>query len=50
MALSVFLMLVMMTYNAWLISAIVLGAVAGSFLFDPAIDGSALADKGTVCH
>ena len=30
-ALSCFLMLVMMTYNAWLLGAIVLGAMAGAY-------------------
>lgn len=51
-AISVFLMLVMMTYNAWLIGAIIAGAVCGSFIFDSTSVSAEglLPSKGSVCH
>lgn len=45
-------MLVMMTYNAWLIGAIVAGAVFGAFFYNRTPKGATpiLDDKGTACH
>lgn len=43
-ALACFLMLVMMTYNAWLIAAIVIGAMIGSVYFAEA------GETSTICH
>ncbi|KAH9942352.1 Ctr copper transporter [Epithele typhae] len=53
--LSFFLMLVFMTYNAYLIAATVLGAALGHFIFSPRMDIDAVlsggADaKGMACH
>jgi len=51
--LSFFLMLVFMTYNAYLIIAVVLGAAIGHYVFGSTIDVDALvaADgKGMSCH
>jgi len=52
---SFFLMLVFMTYNAYLIFAVVLGASIGHFIFGAAMDVEAVlagADlgKGMACH
>ncbi|KZT57797.1 Ctr-domain-containing protein [Calocera cornea HHB12733] len=53
-ALSAFLMLVFMTYNAYLILAVVLGAGIGQFIFEANIDPEAVLfgvnTKGAVCH
>ena len=45
-------MLVMMTYNSWMIGAIVAGAILGAFLYSRAPIGAAVAwdDKSTACH
>ncbi|KAJ7136742.1 Ctr copper transporter [Mycena epipterygia] len=51
--LSFFLMLVFMTYNAYLILATVLGAALGHFLFSGTVDVEALLreeGKGIPCH
>ncbi|KAI0798445.1 Ctr copper transporter [Irpex lacteus] len=54
--LSFFLMLVFMTYNAYLILATVLGAVLGHFIFNPRLDvegilsGAAASSRGMACH
>lgn len=48
--LSFFLMLIFMTYNAYLILAVVLGAAIGHFLFNPTIDISTSASKSMACH
>jgi len=50
--LSFFLMLVFMTYNAYLILAVVLGAAAGHWVFNSHIDLSAAGGdaKGMACH
>lgn len=47
-ALSIFLMLVMMTYNAWFIGAIVAGAVVGSYMCSK--NGPPGMDKTMLCH
>ncbi|KAI0305495.1 Ctr copper transporter family-domain-containing protein [Multifurca ochricompacta] len=52
---SFFLMLVFMTYNAYLIFAVVLGASIGHFVFDAGMDIEAVlagrgSDKGMACH
>jgi len=53
-ALSAFLMLVFMTYNAYLILAVVIGAAIGQFVFESNIDPEAVLfgvnSKGAVCH
>lgn len=51
-SIACFLMLVMMTYNSWLIGAIVAGAVLGAFLYNHAPSGAAkmFDDKGNACH
>ncbi|EJU04316.1 Ctr copper transporter [Dacryopinax primogenitus] len=53
-ALSAFLMLVFMTYNAYLILAVVIGAGLGHFIFEANIDPEAILfgvnTKGAVCH
>lgn len=45
-------MLVMMTYNSWMIGAIVAGAILGAFFYSRAPIGAAVAldDKSTACH
>ncbi|KAK7473087.1 copper transpport protein [Stygiomarasmius scandens] len=51
--LSFFLMLVFMTYNAYLILAVVLGAAIGHFIFGGSINPEALlgdGGKGMACH
>lgn len=54
--LSFFLMLVFMTYNAYLIIAVVLGAGLGHFLLNDSMDadsmlaGSGVDTKGMACH
>jgi len=54
--LSFFLMLVFMTYNAYLILAVVIGAALGHFIFGHEIDvegvlsGSGAGGKGMACH
>ncbi|KAH8108017.1 Ctr copper transporter [Cristinia sonorae] len=54
--LSFFLMLVFMTYNAYLILATVLGAAIGHFIFSPTMDieavlaGGSTTNKGMACH
>ncbi|KAJ7282919.1 Ctr copper transporter [Mycena rebaudengoi] len=51
--LSFFLMLVFMTYNAYLIAATVLGAALGHFIFGGTIAADALLNgesKGMACH
>ncbi|WFD20064.1 copper transpport protein [Malassezia caprae] len=45
-ALSCFLMLVMMTYNAWLLGAIVVGAMAGAYYAQEQNTGS----HAALCH
>ncbi|KAI0311989.1 copper transporter [Amylostereum chailletii] len=52
---SFFLMLVFMTYNAYLILAVVLGAAAGHFVFGAQMDVDAIlagsgSNKGMACH
>lgn len=51
-SIACFLMLVMMTYNSWMIGAIVAGAILGAFLYSRAPIGAAVAldDKSTACH
>ncbi|KIY66749.1 Ctr copper transporter, partial [Cylindrobasidium torrendii FP15055 ss-10] len=46
---SFFLMLVFMTYNAYLIVAVVIGAAIGYYLFNPELILAA-SDKGMACH
>ncbi|EIN11437.1 copper transporter [Punctularia strigosozonata HHB-11173 SS5] len=53
--LSFFLMLVFMTYNAYLILAVVVGAALGHYVFNPAMDPEAVlsggaSGKGMACH
>ncbi|TFK53534.1 copper transporter [Heliocybe sulcata] len=53
--LSFFLMLVFMTYNAYLILAVVLGAAAGNYVFSSHMDvdsvlAGASGGKGMACH
>jgi len=52
--LSFFLMLVFMTYNAYLILAVVLGAAIGHFVLGSSMDVDAVlngsGDKGMACH
>lgn len=53
--LSFFLMLVFMTYNAYLILAVVLGAAIGHFIFGSSMDtdavlGDSTNGKGMACH
>ncbi|TCD68277.1 hypothetical protein EIP91_011243 [Steccherinum ochraceum] len=54
--LSFFLMLVFMTYNAYLILATVLGAAIGHYIFTPTMDvdavlaGGSAAGKSMACH
>ncbi|KAK7692368.1 hypothetical protein QCA50_003993 [Cerrena zonata] len=54
--LSFFLMLVFMTYNAYLILAVVIGAAIGHFVFNPQMDlegvlaASSSSSKGMACH
>jgi len=52
---SFFLMLVFMTYNAYLIGATVVGAIAGHYIFNQEIDPEAVlagagGNKGMACH
>ncbi|KIY72478.1 Ctr copper transporter [Cylindrobasidium torrendii FP15055 ss-10] len=46
--LSFFLMLMFMTYNAYIILAVVVGAITGHFIFNPQL--TILAAKGAGCH
>ncbi|KAG2154380.1 copper transporter [Suillus bovinus] len=48
--LSFFLMLVFMTYNAYLIFAVILGAAAGHYILSDTIESNSPADKGMACH
>jgi len=53
--LSFFLMLVFMTYNAYLITSVVLGAALGHYIFSPTMNVDAIladstAGKGMACH
>jgi len=54
--LSFFLMLVFMTYNAYLIAATVVGAAIGHYIFSPTMDveavlaGGIAGGKGMACH
>jgi copper transporter 1 len=48
--LSFFLMLVFMTYNAYLIFAVILGAAAGHYVLGDTIEPNGSADKGMACH
>jgi len=48
--LSFFLMLVFMTYNAYLILATVAGAAIGHYIFGSHIDTEGGASKGMACH
>ncbi|KAF9070379.1 Ctr copper transporter family-domain-containing protein [Rhodocollybia butyracea] len=51
--LSFFLMLVFMTYNAYLILAVVLGAAVGHFIFGASINPDSILSsdgKGMACH
>ncbi|KAG2154381.1 copper transporter [Suillus bovinus] len=48
--LSFFLMLVFMTYNAYLIFAVILGAAAGHYILSDTIEPNGPADKGMACH
>ncbi|KAK0213205.1 copper transporter [Desarmillaria ectypa] len=49
--LSFFLMLVFMTYNAYLILAVVVGAVIGHYIFGGELNlGASGEDKGMACH
>ncbi|PKI84034.1 copper transpport protein [Malassezia vespertilionis] len=47
---SCFLMLVMMSYNAWLISVIVLGATAGNFWLGHRAEMAKDAEDAHICH
>ena len=47
-SLSCFLMLVMMTYNAWLLGALVIGAMIGASYTRHA--RTAIGESGAVCH
>jgi len=53
--LSFFLMLIFMTYNAYLIAAVVIGAALGHYIFGSTIDADAIlanssGSKGLACH
>ncbi|KAG6336633.1 hypothetical protein ID866_2472 [Astraeus odoratus] len=48
--LSFFLMLVFMTYNAYLILAVVAGAAIGHYIFGGYIDFDSTGGKGMACH
>ncbi|KIJ67748.1 hypothetical protein HYDPIDRAFT_83522 [Hydnomerulius pinastri MD-312] len=48
--LSFFLMLVFMTYNAYLIFAVVAGAAIGHYTFGAHVDFDATGGKGMSCH
>ncbi|KAF9222518.1 Ctr copper transporter [Gyrodon lividus] len=48
--LSFFLMLVFMTYNAYLISAVVAGAALGHYVFGGYVDFDNTGGKGMSCH
>ncbi|KAG1751485.1 copper transporter [Suillus paluster] len=48
--LSFFLMLVFMTYNAYLIAAVILGAAAGHYVFGATMEPTGAAGKGMACH
>lgn len=48
--LSFFLMLVFMTYNAYLIFAVILGAAVGHYILGDTIEPNGPADKGMACH
>ncbi|KAG1870215.1 copper transporter [Suillus subalutaceus] len=48
--LSFFLMLVFMTYNAYLIFAVILGAAVGHYILGDTIELNGPADKGMACH
>ncbi|GLB36960.1 putative ctr copper transporter family protein [Lyophyllum shimeji] len=48
--LSFFLMLVFMTYNAYLIVAVVLGAALGHYIFGASLDVDAPPGRAMACH
>jgi len=48
--LSFFLMLVFMTYNAYLIFAVVLGAGVGHYILGGILEPNGLDEKGMACH
>ncbi|KAJ8597470.1 Ctr copper transporter [Rhizopogon salebrosus TDB-379] len=48
--LSFFLMLVFMTYNAYLILAVVLGAVVGHYVLGEVMEPDSTGGKGMACH
>jgi len=53
--LSFFLMLVFMTYNAYLIASVVIGAAVGHYIFGSTMDVDAMlsdsnSTKGVACH
>ncbi|KAG0700864.1 Ctr copper transporter [Suillus ampliporus] len=48
--LSFFLMLVFMTYNAYLIAAVVIGAAAGHYVLGGTMEPNNAAGKGMACH
>ncbi|UZJ57126.1 hypothetical protein CBS101457_006446 [Exobasidium rhododendri] len=51
LTLSMFLMLVFMTYNAWLIAAVLSGAATGHYLFSRDLSiGRFAEEKGIACH
>lgn len=50
LTLSMFLMLVFMTYNAWLIAAVLLGAGTGHYLFNRDLGLGVLSEDKAVCH
>lgn len=50
LTLSMFLMLVFMTYNAWLIAAVLLGAGAGHYLFNRDMGLGVLDNDKAWCH
>ncbi|PWN32200.1 Ctr copper transporter [Meira miltonrushii] len=50
LTLSMFLMLVFMTYNAWLIAAVLLGAGAGHYLFNRDMGHGGLDNDKSWCH
>jgi len=48
--LSFFLMLVFMTYNAYLILAVVLGAMVGHYTLGEIMEPDDISGKGMACH
>jgi len=48
--LSFFLMLVFMTYNAYLILAVVLGAIIGHYMLGEVMEPDSIGGRGLACH